>query len=310
MKSRSHERDEAQSELFKVELARIVDLSHEMVILADRIDWSRFAECFDGMWADNQGRPAIDTRLMVSLHYLKYSFDLSDEEVVESWLQNPYWQYLSGMRYFQHRRPIDPSSMSRWRGRVGQAGLEELLAETIRAGLQLKAVKPSQLKRVNLDTTVQEKHIRYPTDSRLYNRSRERLVKLSEELGIPLRQNYKRVGKRLLMQQSRYAHARQFKRARRCQKKLRTILGRVIRDVERQLERRAYHVSTAREVLLLEELKELLGIARKIHAQQRTDTNKTYSVHAPAVECISKGKVHKRYEFGVKVGIATSSKGG
>ena len=190
--------------------------------------------------------------------------------------------------------------MSRWRGRVGKAGLEELLAETLRAGLHLKAVKASQLKRINLDTTVEEKHIRYPTDSRLYNRSRERLVKVATKLGINLRQNYNLVGKRLLLQQSRYASARQFKRAKRCQKKLHTILGRVIRDIERKA-----------ELLLIDpELKELLEISRRIHSQRPKDKNKIYSVHAPEVECLSKGKVHKRWEFGVKASLATTSKGG
>ena len=178
--------------------------------------------------------------------------------------------------------------------------MEELLAETIRAGLRLKAIKPSQLKRVNLDTTVQEKDIRYPTDSRLYNRARERLVRASEDLGIPLRQNYKRVGKRLLMQQSRYARARQYKRARRCQKKLRTILGRVIRDIERK----------AGDQVHDPKITGLLEISRRIHTQERNDKNKVYSVHAPEVECMSKGKVHKPYEFGVKVSVATTSKGG
>ena len=196
------------------------------------------------------------------MHYLKYTFDLSDEDVVEAWLQNPYWQYLSGMRYFQHDKPFDPSSMSRWRSRVGKAGLEELLSETIRAGLKLKAVKPSQLQRVNVDTTVEEKHVRYPTDSRLYDRARERLVRLSEDLGIKLRQTYVRVGKNTLKQQGRYAHARQFKRARKCQKKLRTLLGRVIRDVERQVAKEAYTLASPRDDLRLEELTQLLERAK------------------------------------------------
>ena len=310
MRSRANQRDEAQVELFRTELIRIIDPGHEMARLTDVIDWKNFDSCFEDMWADNNGRPAIDTRWMVSMHYLKYTFDLSDEDVVEAWLQNPYWQYLSGMRYFQHDKPFDPSSMSRWRSRVGKAGLEELLSETIRAGLKLKAVKPSQLQRVNVDTTVEEKHVRYPTDSRLYDRARERLVRLSEDLGIKLRQTYVRVGKNTLKQQGRYAHARQFKRARKCQKKLRTLLGRVIRDVERQVAKEAYTLASPRDELRLEELTQLLERAKRIHAQQRTDKNKIYSVHAPEVECISKGKVHKRYEFGVKASIATTSKGG
>lgn len=299
MKCRGHERDDPQSELFKVELATLLNCEHPMVQLADRMDWSGFEEVLDAMWSDGTGRPAIDTRLMVSLHYLKYTFNLSDEDVVEGWVQNPYWQYLSGMRYFQHEVPLDPSSMSRWRGRAGKAGAEELLQQTIRAGLKFKAIKSSQLERVNVDTTVQEKHIRFPTDSRLYDRARERLVKAARAEGVTLRQSYKRVGKILLGKQSRYAHARQMKRARRCQRKLRTILGRVIRDIERKS---GGNVGPELEVLLER--------AKRIHAQERHDKNKLYSMHAPEVECLSKGKAHKRYEFGVKVSVATTSKGG
>ena len=174
---------------------------------------------------------------MVALHYLKFTFDLSDEDVVAGWVENPYWQVLSGMKHFEHRRPIDPSSMTYWRKRVGAAGAEAMLKETIEAGLALKAIKPSQLARVNVDTTVQEKHVRFPTDARLYNRARARLVKAAERRGIKLRQNYRRVGKRLLLQVNRYMHARQPKRAGRCRKKLRTILGRVIRDIDRKFPR-------------------------------------------------------------------------
>jgi IS5 family transposase len=237
---------------------------------------------------------------MVSLHYLKHTFDLSDEAVLEGWVQNPYWQHLGGVRYFQHAPPIDPSSMSRWRGRAGRHGMEELLRETIRAGLKMKAITPVQMQRVNIDTTVEEKHVRFPTDSRLCDRARVRLVKQAAKLGIPLRQTYVRTGRKLFLQQSRYAHARQFNRARACQKKLRTLLGRVIRDIERNAGANIHDPV----------LSVLLERAKRIHAQQRHDKDKLYSVHAPEVECICKGKVHKRYEFGVKASIVTSSKGG
>ena len=301
MKNRGTQHAEPQIELFRVELVRILDMNHPMVKLADKIDWQAFEKSLDAMWHDRQGRPAIATRLMVSLHYLKYTFDLSDEAVVEAWVQNPYWQYLGGMRYFEHEVPLDPSSMSRWRGRAGKAAGEELLQQTIQTGLAMKAITPVQLERVNIDTTVQEKHVRFPTDSRLYDRARERLVKQAKKVGLDLRQSYERVGKILLMKQSRYAHAKQMKRARNCQRKLRTILGRVIRDIERQCER----TGTFDPIL-----KVLMERAKRIHAQQRHDKKKIYSVHAPEVECISKGKVHKRYEFGVKVSVATTSKGG
>ena len=129
-------------------------------------------------------------------------------------MENPYWQYLSGMEFFRHEAPIDPSSMSRWRSRVGEAGAGELLKERIEAGLRLEIIKPSELRRVNVDTTVQEKHIHHPTDPRLYDRMRERLVIAARREGVTLRQSYVRVGKRLLAQQSRYAHAKQWRRAR------------------------------------------------------------------------------------------------
>ena len=159
-------------------------------------------------------------------------------------------------------------------------------------------IKPSELRRVNVDTTVQEKHIRFPTDPRLYDRMRERLVMAARREGVALRQSYVRVGKRLLAQQSRYAHAKQWRRARRCTRRLRTILGRVIRDIERKLPDPG------------EETGDLLALARRLHVQERHDKGKLYSVHAPEVECISKGKAHKRYEFGCKVALAVSSKGG
>jgi len=217
--------------------------------------------------------------------------------VVSGWVENPYWQYFSGMRYFEHKLPIHPSSMTRWRKRIGETGAEGLLKETIEAGLKLKAVKPSQLMRVNVDTTVQEKEIRFPTDARLYERARERLAKAARERGIDLRQNYNRKAKKLLLQQSRYAHAKQMKRARKCTKSLKTILGRVMRDIERKCPTPDT------------ELFELLETAKRIHRQERTDKNKVYSVHASEVECISKGKAHKRYEFGCKVSVAATSRG-
>lgn len=217
----------------KTRLAKLLNDRHPMVKLAREIDWRALDEHFGAYYSEARGRPAISTRLMVSLHYLKYTHDLGDEAVLRGWVENPYWQYLSGMEFFCHELPIDPSSMSRWRRRVGEAGGERLLKETIRSGLRLGVIKPSQLKRVNVDTTVQEKHIRFPTDPRLYDRMRQRLVKVARREGVALRQSYVRVGKRLLAAQSRYAHAKQFKRARGCTRKLRTILGRVIRDIER-----------------------------------------------------------------------------
>ena len=164
--------------------------------------------------------------------------------------------------------------------------------------MKMKAIRPSQLQRLNVDTTVQTKAIRYPTDARSYHRCRERLVKAARAAGLKIKQSYEYVGRRLLMQSSRYAHARQMKRAKACTRTLRTQLGRVLREIERQVENP------------VGELKKLLETARKLHAQQRHDKKKIYSVHEPEVECISKGKAGKKYEYGNKVSVAVSSQGG
>src|ERR671912_1452870 len=290
--------DQGEMRMERTRLANLLNERHPLVRLARQIDWRSFDEHFGTYYSEGTGRPATSTRLMVSLHYLKYTHDLSDEAVLRGWVENPYWQYLCGMEFFEYEPPIDPSSMSRWRSRVGEAGGEELLRQTIEAGLRMGVIKPSELRRVNVDTTVQEKHIRFPTDPRLYDRMRGRLVLAARRKGVALRQSYARVGKRLLARQSRYAHAKQWRRARRCTRRLRTILGRVIRDIERKLPDPG------------EETGDLLALARRLHVQERHDKGKLYSVHAPEVECISKGKAHKRYEFGCKVSLGVTSKGG
>jgi transposase, IS5 family len=298
MKPQPAPAENREGDLFRVELRALVDPAHALVKLADTVAWPRLEESFGVLFCDDNGRPALSTRLLIALHYLKYAYDLSDEDVVGGWVENPYWQYLSGMQFFEHDPPLDPSSMSRWRKRVGEAGAEALLKETIAAGLVLKAVTPAQLKRVNVDTTVQENHIRFPTDARLYDRARERLVKTARMRGIALRQSYTRVGKRLLVMNQRYAHARQFKRAARCTKQLRTLLGRTLRDIARQV--RAPDGT----------LERLMQTSQRIFEQQRHESGKIYSVHAPHTECIAKGKAHKRYEFGSKVALAATSRGG
>ena len=298
MKPKKPPQQNRQHDLFRSELLNMINPGHPLVALSKAVDWKRLDEVFGETFCPDNGRPAISTRLMVALHYLKYTYDLSDEDVVQGWLENPYWQYLSGMKFFQHKIPIHPSSMTRWRNRIGEAGGEELLKETIGAGLRMKAIKVSQLKRINVDTTVQEIDIRFPTDARLYDRARQRLVDTAKAQDIELRQNYNRVARNLVCQQSRYAHARQMKRARACTRKLKTYLGRVIRDIERKC--------TEPD----ETLASLLAVSKRIVSQKRPDKKKVYSVHEPSVDCISKGKAHKRYEFGCKVSVAATSRGG
>jgi IS5 family transposase len=307
MRPKKSEISSRQKDLYRIELEKIIDLDHSLVKLSKAVDWEALEATFGAYFCMDNGRPAAPTRLMVSLAYLKYTYGLSDDVLLGQWVENPYWQYLSGMKWFEHENPIDSSSMSRWRKRIGESGAETLLSETVKAGLALKVIKPSQLKRVNIDTTVHEKNIRFPTDGRLYDRACERLVKAAAGLGIKLRQKYTRVSKYALLKQNRYAHARQQKRANRETRRLKTYLGRVIRDIERKLPRANLELVS---LLHSVELNHLLEIGKRIFAQQRTDKNKIYSVHEPHVECISKGKAHKRYEFGCKVSVAVTSRGG
>ena len=283
-------------QLFQSRLDQILNMKHPLIVLSTQIEWSAFEEQFGSYYSDAVGRSGVPTRLMVGLHYLKHAFDLSDESVVMGFVENPYWQYFCGYEYFQHNFPIDSSSLTRWRKRVGDEGVESLLEQLLQTAKRSGHLKCSDVGHVNVDTTVQEKAIAFPTDARLYHKMRAALVRAAEAQGIRLRQSYRRLSKQALAKQGRYVHARQLKRARRETRKLKTYLGRVYRDIERKISEPD------------DELKRLLALAHRLLLQQRKDKNKLYSVHAPEVECISKGKAHKRYEFGCKVSMVTSAK--
>lgn len=288
-----------QRDLFRLKLTNLIDGRHELCRLAESIDWQGLVDQFGPLYAE-QGRPGVPIRLMVGLQYLKHAFGFSDEVVVKSWVENPYWQYFCGEEYFQHRLPIDPSQMTRFRTRLGENGCEKLLALTIAAGLETKAVKPGSFREVTVDTTVQEKAIAFPTDGRLYHKGRLWLVRLAKVSGIELRQSYVRKGKQALFMHQRYAAARQMRRARRELKRSKVYLGRVYRDILRKL--------PAQSAAVQERFAEPLARVARLLAQQRQDKNKLYSLHAPEVECIAKGKAHKKYEFGIKVSLAVTQR--
>lgn len=286
-------------DLFRLELVNIIDNRHALVQLAKRIDWQACEAKFGGLYAIGVGRPGHPIRLMVGLQLLKQICNISDEELVSVWVENPYWQHLCGEQYFRHDLPIDPSLMTMFRRRIGTLGCEFILGLTVKVGLETKTIVPSSLAVVNVDTTVQDKAITYPTDAKLLNKARIALVRLAKKQGLGLRQSYHRVGQSTFAKSARYAHARQYNRARAQTKKLRTYLGRVIRDIERKANDLVPYTR-------------LLEITKRIHSQTRQradgDAPKIYSVHAPEVECIAKGKAHKKYEFGVKVGLVTTNK--
>lgn len=190
MKPRSN--STSQFDLFRSLFHQILNMDHELCRLAKVIDWPRFEVAFADCYSKDMGRPGNAIRLMIGLHCLKHAFDESDESVVARWIENPYWQFFCGYEYMQHDCPIHPTSMVKWRQRVGVERLETLLAETIRLALEFRQVTSQQLRKVTVDTTVQEKAIAFPTDARLYTKMLLRLVNLSRHCGLGLRQTYVR----------------------------------------------------------------------------------------------------------------------
>jgi IS5 family transposase len=290
-------------ELFRARLDALIDLSHPLAKLSRAMPWEAIENAVSGVFPPapvGPGRPALPIRLMAGLLYLKHAYNLSDEATCERWLENCYWQYFTGEVYFQTRLPCDPSSFTRWRQRLGEAGMEELLAQTIEAAKAMRAVTIKDLGRVIIDSTVQEKAVAYPTDSRLLEVARRKLVKLAVEEGLTLRQSYEREGAKLRRRAGGYAHAKQFKRLKRVLRRQRTVLGRLMRDIERKLEGHTTRTP----------IRTFLERGQRLRSQSVKGKDKLYALHAPEVECIGKGKARQPYEFGVKVGIAITAKRG
>jgi transposase, IS5 family len=298
-------RETGEQDLFRSRLDQIINMKHELVRLAQAIDWLALEARFGTVYSDGPGMPPLPTRLMAGLAILKHTFNLSDEVLCEHWVENPYFQYLTGEAFFCHALPFDRSSMTRWRGRMGEERIGALLQESLSLAIKTGAMKPADTRQVIVDTTVQPKNVMFPTDAKLIHRARERLVRLARKTGLELRQSYVRVGKLALIKHQRYAHAKQFKRANKALRTLKTYLSRTMRDICRRIG------GDARLDALfkwpLHQASTLLGY------KQRQRGRKIWSLHAPEVECIGKGKAHAPYEFGVKVSVATTlkrSKGG
>ncbi len=285
-------------DLFRARLDQIINMKHELVVLADKIDWTwldaELAESFS-----DQGRPAEPVRFMIGMFMLKHTYDLSDEQVWDRWVQDPYFQYFTGEEFFQHQLAHERSGMSHWRKRIGDR-LDILLAESLRIAHDTGALNKRDLARVTVDTTVQPKNITFPTDAKLLETAIQQLAKLARQHGVALRQSYRRVASRAAMMAGRYAHAKQFKRMNRQIKFLRTRLGRVVRDIRRKIDG---------DEGLQTAFAAALGRASQIRGQkQRQRGRKLYSWHAPETECIGKGKARAPYEFGVKVSLTTTNR--
>jgi IS5 family transposase len=277
----------------------MIDGRHELVRLAALIEWSWFEEHWAGFFPSPAGRPALHPRLVAGLRSLQHAYGLSDEAVLARWGETPDCQHFTGETVFQHRPPIHPASLSRWRSRIGEDGVAWLLTKTIEAGRAAGAVPERSLSQVVVDTTVMAKAIAHPTDARLYEKARQSLVALAGKAGISLRQNDNRTAPRLAAQAGRLAHARQFRRMRQARRTLKGYTGRVLRAIQRQIDA----VAAGK---LRTQVRDRLDRVARLLRQTPKSAGKLYALHEPAVDCIAKGKARVRYEFGTKVSVATT----
>jgi IS5 family transposase len=322
--------DAATEDFFRLRLDHMIDLRHSLAVLSSRMPWqqieSSVAHLFSGKvragkklsgidlfgeqiqmsaLKSNAGRPRVPLRTMIALLYLKHSFNESDEGVVQRWSETPVWQFFGGRAYFDQALPCDATTLVKFRALLGEDGVEELLAQTITAAVNMKLISPKELATVVVDSTVQPKAIAHPTDSKLLETARQKLVAAAKDAGIDLKQTFAKEGRLLRFKAGRYAHAKQFKRMGRAIKRQRTIVARIARQMERGANALTQAVRDA--------LQGSLAKARQIVAQTASRKNtgttpKLYAWHAPEVECIAKGKSKTPYEFGVKVGIASTLK--
>jgi IS5 family transposase len=324
--------DSGTEDFFRLRLDHMIDLRHALAVLASRMPWQEIEASVAHLFSrkvkagktlpgidlfgeqarkaelpSNAGRPRVALRTMVSLLYLKHAFNESDEGVVQRWAETPVWQYFGGRAYFDQGLPCDATTLVKFRHLLGEEGVEALLAQTVCAAVNMKLISAKELSTVVVDSTVQSKAIAHPTDSRLLETARDKLVQAAKNAGLELKQTFTKEGRVLGFKAGRYAHARQFKRMRRMIKRQRTIVARLARDIERKAS------SSTVAQAIREALQTPLAKARQIVAQSATSKNisgapKLYAWHAPEVECIAKGKSKTPYEFGVKVGIAATIK--
>ncbi len=286
--------DSRQRQFLYEGLKEMLNHQEPLYKLAGIIDWEQLDKEFEKYYVDF-GRPAKPTRLMISLLLLKQMKGLGDETAVVEWTHNPYWQYLSGAEHFQWNFPCEPSDLVHFRKRIGTEGMQRILQLSV----DLHEDKEVQEQEVVVDTTAQEKNITYPTDTKLHKKIVQHCVNIAKETGIQLRRSYKRTIPKLICAQRGRNHPRGHKKAIKAAKKLKTIAGRLVREIGRKMPE---HMD--------DYYSDHLTLYKRVLAQKRGDTNKIYSLHEPHVYCMSKGKAHKKYEYGSKVSIAMTKTSG
>jgi len=283
-----------QESLVLIPLKRLINYKHELCQMTHQIPWEEFEGSLSKYYRQDFGRPAKSIRLMVSLLILKQLYNVSDEVVVETWSENPYWQYFSGEEYFQWHLPCDPTELTKFRRRIGTQGVEKIFEVSIKIH-----GKEAMEREVIADTTVQEKNITYPTDTKLHLKIIGKCLKMSQDNGINVRQSYRRTLKKLRWATRYLKNPRRAKEGYRAIRKIKTIAGRLLREVNRKLPEEIKQAHS-----------EELSIMEQILRQQRDGKNKIYSVHEPQVSCIAKGKEHKKYEFGSKASVVITKTSG
>ena len=285
--------DHRQRRLFEQRLTDQLNPRHPLYRLAHKIPWDILEKEFEKYYSQT-GRNAHPIRLMVGLLILKQLRNLSDESVVERWVENGYYQYFCGEAFFQWEFPCHPTDLVYFRKRIGEKGVERILEISI----EIHGAKAKE-KELLIDTTVQEKNITFPTDTKLYKKIADHCVAIAEEEGIQLRQTYRRTMKDLLLAQRFRSHPKNRNKAKKATRKLKTIAGRLMRDLERKLPVEVYS-----------RYSELFTVFERVMSQEKNSSNKVYSLHEPGVYCVGKGKEHKKYEFGAKASIAVTKNSG
>jgi len=287
---------EHQMSIFEVALESFIDMNHELVLLSKQIDWEAVESEFAEYYCADNGRPSVPIRKMVGMMLLKNIYNLSDEGVVARWMENPYMQYFTGEKVFQKRPPMNPIDMTKFRKRIGTIGSEKIFKISLL--VNAKEITAKEMKLVMIDSTVQEKNVTFPTDAKLYRKIIAKVLKMARKEDIELRRTYTRELKALKLKVRFMNHPTRMKEGKKAVKRIRTITRAMVGDITRKMNERQLSLYG----------KDLELFVRVIN-QERNDKDKVYSLHEPEVQCISKGKEHKKYEFGNKSAIAKTRSG-